>query len=78
MSPAAQLVLVAGDEHQAIDIGRVGVGAADPDVLLARDRLIEDHVERAADLLLRSRRRQSPAAPPSAARGAASITSAGT
>src|SRR5436190_590255 len=43
-------MLIAGDEDEAIDVRRVGGAAAKPDVLLAFDRLIEDDVERAANL----------------------------
>src|SRR5947208_3625641 len=49
---SAQSLFVAGDEDEGMDVGGVGSGAADEDVLFALDGLIEDAVERAADLLL--------------------------
>src|SRR5205807_2362950 len=48
----AKLLFVAGDEDEAVHVGGVGAGAADEDVAFAFDALVENYVERAADLLL--------------------------
>src|SRR5436190_24049611 len=47
-----EAVPIARDKDEAVDVRRIGRTAADPDVFLAFDRLIENHVERPPNLLL--------------------------